>query len=99
ALRHAGAGLRVRGEHRRVLLVLTDGVPSDVDTDAAELMEDARRAAAGLRRGGVEVFGVVLGADGGRAGNGVFGAGRWVAVPAIGRLPQRLAEVCARLAR
>ncbi|MGI4975636.1 MAG: hypothetical protein ACRYG6_01705, partial [Janthinobacterium lividum] len=42
ALRHAGAGLRVRGEHRRVLLVLTDGVPSDVDTDAAELMEDAR---------------------------------------------------------
>ncbi len=99
ALRHAGAGLRGRGEHRRLLLVLTDGVPSDVDTEAAELMEDARRAAVSLRRRGVEVFGVVLGPDGGGAGHGVFGAGRWVAVPRIERLPQRLGEVYARLAR
>ena len=99
ALRHAGAGLRTRRQHRRLMLVLTDGVPSDIDTDAADLLEDARRGAASLRRDGLDVFGLVLGPDGTKAGEGVFGQGHWVAVPRIERLPQRLAEVYARLAR
>jgi nitric oxide reductase NorD protein len=99
ALRHAGAGLRTQRQHRRLMLVLTDGVPSDIDTDAADLLEDARRAARSLRRDGLDVFGVVLGPDGTTAGNGVFGPGHWVTVPRIERLPQRLSEVYARLAR
>ena len=99
ALRHAGAGLRAQRQHRRLMLVLTDGVPSDVDTDAPDLLEDARHAAVSLRRDGLDVFGLVLGPDGTTAGHGVFGQGHWVAVPRIERLPHRLAEVCARLAR
>ncbi len=53
ALRHTGALLRAARVQRRLVLVLTDGAPFDVDTpDPADLAEDARHAVLGLKRAG-----------------------------------------------
>jgi nitric oxide reductase activation protein len=57
ALRHATRGLLARPEPRRLLLVLTDGAPSDVDVvDARHLVEDARHAVQAARRAEVDVM-------------------------------------------
>ena len=57
ALRHATQHLLARPEARRLLLVLSDGAPSDVDVfDPHHLVEDARHAVQAARRAGVEVL-------------------------------------------
>ena len=61
ALRHAGAEIAAVRSHRKLILVLTDGEPSDIDVvDPRDLVEDARRAALALRSRGIDVFGVTL---------------------------------------
>ena len=53
ALRHAGAEIASIRSHRKLILVLTDGEPSDIDVvDPRDLVEDARRAVLGLRSRG-----------------------------------------------
>ena len=55
ALRHAAARLAAQPAEQRLLLVLTDGAPSDIDVaDARYLVEDARHAALAARRRGIE---------------------------------------------
>jgi Mg-chelatase subunit ChlD len=57
ALRHAGAGLASQPTHRRLLLLVTDGEPSDIDCpDPRYLLEDARRAVQSLAARGMDVF-------------------------------------------
>ena len=73
-LRHAGAALAPVRSHRRLVIVLTDGEPSDVDvSDPADLVEDARRAVLELRGQGTGVFGVTLDPLGVGSGPVVFG--------------------------
>ena len=48
-----GPSLSTQGNHRRLLLVITDGEPSDIDvTDRTYLVEDARKAVASLSHPG-----------------------------------------------
>ncbi len=57
ALRHAGHELGRQLTHRRLLLVVTDGEPWDIDVgDRRYLIEDARKAVMSLRHGGIDVF-------------------------------------------
>jgi Mg-chelatase subunit ChlD len=63
ALRHAAALLVERRAAYRLLLVVTDGEPADVDVfDARYLTEDARRACSEARRRGARVLALCLGA-------------------------------------
>jgi nitric oxide reductase NorD protein len=51
ALRHAAELISHARSFRKLVIVLTDGEPSDIDVaDPLDLVEDARRAAVGLRR-------------------------------------------------
>jgi len=62
ALRHVGAELAHHPSHRRLVLVVTDGEPSDIDcADPDYLIEDARRAVHSLGAQGIDVFAVCLG--------------------------------------
>jgi nitric oxide reductase NorD protein len=100
ALRHAGhlAGQTMSG--RKLLIVLTDGEPSDIDvSDPLDLVEDARRAAVGLHCAGIDVYGVVLGKAGLEAANRIFGRGNTMMVHRVEELPSRLSELYFRLAR
>ncbi len=100
ALRHAGAELRPRVAERKLLIVLSDGAPSDIDVaDPADLVEDARRAALGLKAQGIDVFGLTLDPSGAGAGAAVFGRSRCLPVRRIEDLPARLSDLYFRVSR
>lgn len=100
ALRHSGAELAGVRAFRKLLIVLTDGEPSDIDVpDPEDLVEDARRAVAGLRLAGIDTFGVTLDPGGIGSGSRIFGRANNMPVRRIEELPQRLADLYFRLAR
>jgi nitric oxide reductase NorD protein len=91
ALRHAGRDLVSRPSYRKVLLVVSDGEPSDVDiADRRYLVEDARRAAMALRHGGVDVFCVGLDAGGDSYLARIFGRHFAIQLDRVERLPEKL---------
>lgn len=98
ALRHAGGYLSQRRAFRKVLLVLTDGEPSDVDVpDPQYLAEDARRAVQQLRRRGVDTFAFGLGDGSFSQLDRIFGERRALRVPHIDVLHRRVLELYAEL--
>ena len=100
ALRHAGELIGHARSFRKLVIVLTDGEPSDVDVaDPLDLVEDARRAAVGLRARGIDGFGVVLGSHAMNSAIRIFGRGNTMLVPRVEDLPARLSELYFRLAR
>lgn len=100
ALRHAGEVISHHGSFRKLVIVLTDGEPSDIDVaDPLDLVEDARRAAVGLRARGIDGFGVVLGSSAVNSAARIFGRGNTMLVPRVEDLPARLSELYFRLAR
>jgi len=104
ALRHAGAEMAALPNHRRLILVLTDGEASDIDvSDPLDLVEDARRVSRALKFRGIDVFGVTLGAadgvEGGNGGAAIFGRSNWIALRRIEELPRRLSGLYFRLLR
>jgi nitric oxide reductase NorD protein len=100
ALRHAGAEIAPMRSHRKLILVLTDGEPSDIDVvDPRDLVEDARRAVISLRGRGIDVFGVTLDPSGAGSGGAVFGRNQHMPVRRLEDLPSRLTELYFRLAR
>ena len=100
ALRHAGHVIGKVNSGRKLLIVLTDGEPSDIDvSDPLDLVEDARRAAIGLYNAGIDAYGVVLGKTGLQAASRIFGRGNTMAVGRVEDLPGRLSELYFRLAR
>jgi len=99
-LRHIGAEIAAVRSHRKLILVLTDGEPSDVRVvDPRDLVEDARRAVLNLRSRDIDVFGVTLDPSGAGSGAAVFGRGQHMPVRRLEDLPARLAELYFRLAR
>jgi nitric oxide reductase NorD protein len=100
ALRHAGELISHARSFRKLVIVLTDGEPSDIDvSDPLDLVEDARRAAVGLRTRGIDGFGVVLGSGAMNSALRIFGRGNTMLVPRVEDLPARLSELYFRLAR
>jgi nitric oxide reductase activation protein len=100
ALRHAGHVIGDTLSGRKLVIVLTDGEPSDIDVaDPLDLVDDARRAALGLHTAGIDAYGVVLGQAGIQAASRIFGRGKTMIVHRVEDLPNRLSELYFRLAR
>ena len=100
ALRHAAHVVGQTTSGRKLVIVLTDGEPSDIDVaDPLDLVEDARRAAVGLHAAGIDAYGVVLGRAGIQAASRIFGRGKTMMVHRVEDLPNRLSELYFRLAR
>lgn len=98
ALRHAGTITEQTSAYRKLIIVLTDGEPSDIDVeDSADLVEDARRAVRGLHGRGIDCFGIVLGAAGMTSAARIFGRGNTMLVNRLEELPKRLSELYFRL--
>ncbi|MEX0924041.1 MAG: VWA domain-containing protein [Rhodovibrionaceae bacterium] len=98
AIRHASADLRRQPTHRRLLLVITDGEPSDIDiTDGRYLVEDARRAVQSLAQDGIDVFCVGLDSGGDSYLSRIFGRRNAVQIDRIERLPEKLPMLYLRL--
>ena len=99
ALRHAGRCLVSRQSYRKLLLLISDGEPSDVDiADRRYLVEDARRAVLSLRHQGIDVFCVGLDAGGDSYLSRIFGRSNVIQLDRIERLPEKLPLLYFRLA-
>jgi nitric oxide reductase NorD protein len=100
ALRHGLAQLGRRREHFRLLLVVTDGVPADIDVhDEDYLAEDVRAAVREGRRQGMELYCLSLDAGARDRMEKMFGAGRFRLLDHPGRLPELLPQLLLSLTR
>ena len=100
AMRHAGADLATQKSYRRLLLVITDGEPSDIDVDDNRyLVEDARHAVHGLNRLGIDTFCVGLDSEADSSLGRIFGRSNSVTLAAVERLPVLLPKLYLTLSR
>ena len=94
AIRHASAMLAEEGAARRLLLVLTDGKPNDLDHyEGTHGIEDSRMAVREARALGQSVHGVVVDADGRDWFARIFGRGGFTLLPDPARLTRALPEI------
>lgn len=94
AIHHAAAKLREQPNRRRLLLVLTDGKPNDVDHyEGRFALEDTRRAVMEARRTGVSVFGVTVDREAQAYVPAIFGRNGYAIVSNIARLPAALPAI------
>lgn len=100
ALRHAGTALADQPGERRLLLVITDGQPSDIDVhDARYLTEDARQAVQALRGGGIQTYCLSLDPRGDAYAARIFGAAHYQVLDRVDRLPEKLPRLVLALTR
>ncbi len=91
AIRHAGAQMRQRPSQRKLLLMLTDGEPSDNDVrDPQYLRHDTKKAVEELHRQGVETFCVTLDPNADEYVSRVFGPKNFMVLDHVSRLPEKL---------
>ena len=87
AVRHVSAGLAGQARQRRLLVVITDGKPNDVDHyEGRHGIEDSRMAIREARLAGQAVYGIVVDASGQARFRRVFGDNRFAVI----RHPDRL---------
>jgi nitric oxide reductase NorD protein len=98
ALRHATALLTRQPSSERLLLILTDGKPNDLDRYEGRYgIEDTRMAVQEAIRSGVRPFCVTVDAKARAYLPYLFGANAWMLVRHAGELPARLPLLYARL--
>jgi hypothetical protein len=99
ALRHAGHYLGARQADKKLLLILTDGQPSDIDTpDERTLIEDAREAVRELGQDGIYTHCISLDPKADAYVGDIFG-GRHTVIENVQRLPERLPQLFMSLTR
>jgi len=93
AMRHAGHGLQAQEADKKLLLVLTDGRPHDVDVhDAMYLIHDAHKAVQELDRNGIYTYCINLDAQADSYVTDIF-SGQYTVIDNVERLPERLPEL------
>ena len=93
AMRHAGEYLSHQQADKRLLLVLTDGEPADIDvTDCRLLIEDARMAVRELGQKGVYSYCINLDPKADEYVADIFG-NHYTVIDNIARLPERLPQL------
>ncbi|GAB4351243.1 MAG: hypothetical protein Kow006_15030 [Gammaproteobacteria bacterium] len=98
AMRHAGRHLLQRSEKHKLLLIVTDGEPADIDErDPQYLRMDAKKATEELRRNGVLTYCLTLDPEADRYVDRIFGTNNYTIVDNVRRLPEKLPALFASL--
>lgn len=98
AMRHAGAQLLKQPERRKLLLVVTDGAPADIDErDPQHLRHDTRKAVEELYGRGVLSYCLTLDRNADAYVKRIFGANNYTIVDHVERLPEKLPQLFASL--
>jgi hypothetical protein len=93
AMRHAAHYLGARTAEKKLMLVLTDGMPSDVDAhDERLLIEDARQAVKELDQQGIFAYCISLDPKADEYVGDIFGR-QFTVIDHIERLPERLPQL------
>lgn len=99
AMRHAAHYLAAQKADKKLLLVLTDGQPADVDVhDERLLIEDARKSVEELDQQGIFSYCINLDRKADDYVGDIFGR-RYTVIDNIERLPERLPELFMALTR
>lgn len=100
ALRHAGSHLARQASRKKLLLVLTDGEPADVDVrDPQYLRADTKKAVEELGRNGITTFCISLDPRADQYVARIFGSNRYFVLDDVQRLPEKLPSLFLGLTR
>ena len=100
AIRHAGHYLRQQRSAKKLLLVITDGEPADVDVrDPQYLRHDTKKAVEELARAGVTSYCMSLDPRADQYVARIFGQNNYMVVDHVERLPEKLPLLYAGLTR
>lgn len=98
AMRHAGRHLKLRPERHKLLLIVTDGEPADIDErDPQYLRHDTRRAVQELHKDGIHSYCLTLDAQADRYVARIFGETGYTILDRVERLPEKLPRLFAAL--
>ncbi|MGB5454109.1 MAG: nitric oxide reductase activation protein NorD [Sedimenticolaceae bacterium] len=98
ALRHAGWHLSEQPAQKRLVLLITDGEPADIDErDPQYLRHDTKKAVEDLAMRGIYTYCLTLDPDADRYVARIFGENNYSIVDNVERLPERLTNVFAAL--
>ncbi|MBT8081152.1 MAG: VWA domain-containing protein [Gammaproteobacteria bacterium] len=98
AMRHAGHHLLSQPQRRKLLLLVTDGEPADIDErDPQHLRHDTRKAVEELYSNGVLTYCLTLDPNADAYVKRIFGAHNYTIVDHVDRLPEKLPTLFASL--
>jgi hypothetical protein len=100
AIRHATAALKAQRSSKKLLLVITDGEPADVDVrDPQYLRHDTKKAVEAAARHGVTTYCMSLDPRADQYVSRIFGERHYLVVDKVERLPEKLPVLYAGLTR
>jgi hypothetical protein len=98
ALRHAGHHLHKQPERRKLILLVTDGEPADIDErDPQHLRHDTKKAVEELYSTGVLTYCLTLDPNADAYVKRIFGENNYTIVDNVNRLPEKLPTLFASL--
>ena len=98
AMRHAGHHLLRQPERRKLLLLVTDGEPADIDErDPQHLRHDTRKAVEELAAKGVLTYCLTLDSNADAYVKRIFGQHHYTIIDHVDRLPEKLPALFASL--
>jgi len=98
AMRHAGQYLLKQPERRKLLLIVTDGEPADIDErDPQHLRHDTKKAVEELYTNGILSYCLTLDANADSYVKRIFGDNHYTIIDNVQRLPEKLPQLFASL--
>jgi len=98
AMRHAAQHLLKQPERRKLLLLVTDGEPADIDErDPQHLRHDTRKAVEELYAKGILTYCLTLDPDADQYVKRIFGENNYTIIDHVQRLPEKLPTLFASL--
>ncbi len=98
ALRHAGHHLHKQSEKRKLILLVTDGEPADIDErDPQHLRHDTKKAVEELYSTGVLTYCLTLDPNADSYVKRIFGENNYTIIDNVDRLPEKLPTLFASL--
>lgn len=98
ALRHAGHHLLKQPERRKLVLLVTDGEPADIDErDPQHLRHDTKKAVEELYTNGVLTYCLTLDPNADSYVKRIFGESNYTIIDNVDRLPEKLPTLFASL--
>jgi nitric oxide reductase NorD protein len=100
AIRHATYYLNKQQSRKKLLILITDGAPDDVDVRGEEyLLSDTKKAVEGAGRFGINSFCISLDPRADRYVSRIFGARNYMVVDHVRCLPEKMLMLYAALTR
>jgi nitric oxide reductase activation protein len=100
AIRHATYYLNRQKDRKKLLMIITDGAPSDIDVSSPNyLIYDTRRAVEDAGKNGIHTYCIGLDMDADRYISRIFGAKNYIVVDHVKHLPEKVLSLYARLTK